>query len=180
MKSEQGNITSFALLVILLSVSFISITLLSKFHKIKNHKSVLENYLCLKESDGLVKSHYQFMTRTNSLITTSNAGQVVGAGLNPALIIAAKRIKRLTQVAQDIRHISFLKKIASLFKDKCIFTPSVAKTHFETKSVIKLIRTISGLAKKREREWGYSSIGKKNVLKVIHKKEKSISQDIIF
>ncbi len=165
MINEKGNITSLGLVFLLSIISIGSLAIIKKSNDIKRHKRTFQNFLCVKEANGLITSHKKMIELTNNIINLANLGQMVGLITNPAVTINAQRAKTLTQKTQDIYHLSFLKNIATLFNRSCLFTPNVAKTFYQTSAVVKLRRNKSGTVAKRRKEWGYSSGNKSNLIR---------------
>jgi hypothetical protein len=165
MNNDIGNITSIGLVFFLAIISIGSISLIKKSNDIKKHKEVFMNFLCVKEAHGVIAQHKETIELTNNIIRIANLGQMIGLFTNPTILIGSKRAKELTQKSQAIYHISFLEKIRSLFTQSCIFTPNIAKTHFETTSVLILERDKSGVVKRRREKWEFSSINKSSLIK---------------
>jgi hypothetical protein len=158
MKNQTGNITSLGLVIMLSLISIGSILIVRKMNDIKRHSRVFQNFLCTKEAHGLLREHKNFIEITNNIIKVSNLGQMVGLFTNPSVLLTAKKAKLLTQRTQNIYHFSFLNNISSLFRRSCLFSPGIAKTHFETTTMFKLSRDHYGVVKQRRGNWNFSSI----------------------
>jgi hypothetical protein len=165
MNNDDGNITSIGLVFFLAIISIGSITLIEKSNDIKKHKEVFKNFLCVKEAHGIIAEHKKVIEITNNIIRIANLGQMIGLFTNPAVLMTSKRAKSLTQKSQTIYHFSFLEKIRAMFTQSCVFSPNIAKTHFETTSLIFLKRDQSGVVIKRRNKWGFSGTNKSSLIK---------------
>lgn len=172
-KNEKGNILSFNFLIIFLITTLFLGVLVSKINQIKSTNEILKTYLCMKEATGELKQHNSVINTGNNIIHLANLGQVVGIITNPAIAASSKKIKIVTQKAQAIYHISFLKNISLLFKKGCLFSPSIAKTNYLTAKAVRLNRDQLGLVKKRKQNWKFYSVGKENAIQAKYLQGKS-------
>jgi hypothetical protein len=154
---------------------------MNKLLSIKYHKAILENFLCSKESNGEIQEHKLFLSKMNTSITVANT-TLAAASLTANLPMArvAKKLKRMSQMLQDKTHISFLNNIRSLYSRGCLFSPSIAKTYFVTRSIFKLKRNLLGLVEKRKKEWSYHSVRKNNVLRTQFQKNVVKTRSLIY
>lgn len=181
MNNQKGNILSIGLLFILIMTSSFSALFIRKLTAIRDQKAILNNFLCSKESNGELKKHKKSIGRYNLSIRSANIILTAATlSTRPEVFAAAKKWKKSSQYLQNIHHISFLNKIRTLYSKGCRFSPSVAKTHFMTKSGIKLSRNITGESIRRERRWEYYSIGTRNLLRTSFSKNKTLTEDTSF
>lgn len=167
--NEKGSVLLFNLCFILILLSISLSVLQNKIKTIKETNQLAINYLCMKNLTGELKQHKYVMNKGNDVIKLANLGKIVGLFTNPAFTVTAQKVKKATQKAQAVYHISYLKNLVFLYRKGCIFSPSSSKTNHLSKSVVKLQRNVLGLVKQRKAPWSILSIGKKNILKVNYK-----------
>lgn len=166
MGNEKGNMTLLSI-IFLLSLSSWSIVFLQNEAKLfKELKARLRVFTCMKRLNGESKRHIKWMEGLNKTIEVANAAMV---SANPVVISIAKATKKGAQLGQQVKHISFLKDLVLMTKNKCLFDPYAYKTPYKNKGL--LTRDSLGRASLRSKKWKQASIGTQVILRT--KVEKS-------
>ena len=81
-------------------------------------------YLCLKEYNGNLKQYIERIENDNKLLIALNAGHIPMAILTlGGSIHTIEKMKDIIKAKQQIAHVSFLKNIFEMQKEKCPLTP---------------------------------------------------------
>lgn len=169
--NQNGNITLFSLLILLI-IAFISMTTIShKLTHMKNLNLTLKNYLCMKELTGEIKRHTEVLEFGNKAIHLANIGQVSGIFTGGSTTIAANRLKKLVTQGQNIYHFSYLKNLSTIIAKGCKFSIGAFKTNFRNKALYKLERNSLGIVRQRNKRWKVQTYSKVNTLEANYNKK---------
>jgi len=165
-KEQRGSVSLFSLLILLL-ITIIGLKLISKkMDYISKHKSLIKNYLCSKEFNGVTGEHIGRLEKLNIAIKGLNTTGLIAMVIPGGAFITGSsiRVKKVIQRVQTVFHFAYMKKLFDFTRKGCFFSPNAYKTPYKNK-VYRLERNALGLAKLRSKSWNIYSIRKNHIIK---------------
>ena len=154
--NQKGELTLFSILALLCLSALLTLMGLKLQHSYHLLKKRSELYLCTKELKGELGDYLKFMGRTNWGIANAKRASLLLAfipGLQAGALKAQKVKKTLIQL-QNLRLVSYSKKLIELKSRSCPLDPRLATTPFHLQG-LGYQRDSSDRAKLRSKTWSH-------------------------
>lgn len=180
-RNENGNSSFTGMIILLLVFTGALLLINNKLTLIKKTKMISKSFLCTKKYTGGFKMHHQKVQRINQAIILLNTTKKSSVFIPYIGIVVSKNAQNAEKaliLLQNAFHVSYMKKMYSLFREGCSFTPNIFKTAF-VHNGFTLERDQFNRAKIRKKKWSVFYISILQRLRIIHRSENSRVVELI-
>ncbi len=147
--NENGSVTLMGVLLLLALLSYALLSLQLKLESLERSRERAHTYLCAKNYIEATQGYISHMAAINGTLSVLSKLRLI-----PKLTVFAQNMHRLTLYAQQLRHLSYLKKLTSL-----PYCPSQLTAYwlttlpYKTRLSAVLARDFEGMAVPQGKPW---------------------------